>query len=141
MTVPTVNEQFRLFRQRRRQRALDGHEHQHAIMCRQLLVFLVPLTGQSLDMPFDVAHELTTADFPFSLVTGFDQPLIADERYPRVNDHRPPLGKLDDDIGSLNSAGIALETQAAPLQDVLPALGKPCSLEDPLECQLAPPAA
>ena len=92
-------------------------------------------------MPFDIAHELGAADFPFGFVTGHDKPLIADERHLRVDNHRPPLGQHDDDIGFLNSAGLALEPQAPPLQDVLPALGKPRSLEDALEGQLAPAAA
>jgi hypothetical protein len=138
--VQFVGEELGLLCQGGSERALDRHEHQHAVVRLQLLVLLVPLAGESVDMALDVPHKLITAARPFRLLTGRDQPLVAGERDLRIDNHRPAFGKHDDDVRLLGPAGIAPEAQSPPLRDVFPALGQPRRFENAFERQLAPAA-
>src|SRR5439155_7411615 len=69
-----------------------------------------------------------------------DQTFVTRERNLGVDDHRPLLGKDDDDVRLLKPAGIIAQAEPAPLRDVLPALREARRLENAFEGDFAPPA-
>src|SRR5262249_18481603 len=116
------------------------HEHQRAIMRQELSVILVSLARQAIDMRFDVSYEPVSGGEPLDFFAGSDQTFIAGRRNLGIDDHRPLLGKNDDDVRLLHSAYIIAQPEPAPLGDVLPALGETRRLENAFEGNFAPPA-
>src|ERR1700730_1822824 len=99
-------------------------------MRHALAVVLVSLAGEVVDMRLDIAQEPVPGGVPLGVLPGGDQTFVTRERNLGVDDHRPLLGKHDDDVRFLYPAGIIAQAEPASLRDVLPALREAGRLEN-----------